>query len=87
MHAQRCDSTVPVTCVPHPSASLRDHNRRPALTWNALWYLAVTSWQVRAALAAEGAAMLVVTALDDVAWLLNIRGSDVEYNPVWCVRS
>lgn len=26
--------------------------------------------------------MLVVTALDDVAWLLNIRGSDVEYNPV-----
>jgi hypothetical protein len=31
--------------------------------------------------------MLVVTALDDVAWLLNIRGSDVEHNPVWCVRS
>jgi hypothetical protein len=29
--------------------------------------------------------MLVVSALDDVAWLLNIRGSDVEYNPVWCV--
>ncbi len=46
----------------------------------------MTSWQVRAALVAEGAAMLVVTALDDVAWLLNIRGSDVEYNPVWCVR-
>lgn len=25
---------------------------------------------------------LVVTMLDEIAWLLNIRGSDVEYNPV-----
>ncbi|KAG8135645.1 putative X-prolyl aminopeptidase protein [Naja naja] len=25
----------------------------------------------------------VVTALDDVAWLFNLRGSDVEYNPVF----
>ncbi|EMP39774.1 Xaa-Pro aminopeptidase 1 [Chelonia mydas] len=25
----------------------------------------------------------VVTALDEVAWLLNLRGSDVEYNPVF----
>uniref|UniRef100_A0A7M4EXI4 X-prolyl aminopeptidase 1 n=1 Tax=Crocodylus porosus TaxID=8502 RepID=A0A7M4EXI4_CROPO len=26
---------------------------------------------------------LVVTALDEVAWLFNLRGSDVEYNPVF----
>jgi Xaa-Pro aminopeptidase len=37
---------------------------------------------VRAALAAEGAAALVVTALDEIAWLLNIRGADIQCNPV-----
>lgn len=26
---------------------------------------------------------IVLTALDDVAWLLNMRGSDIEYNPVF----
>ena len=25
--------------------------------------------------------VLVLSALDDVAWLLNLRGSDIEYNP------
>ena len=35
-----------------------------------------------AALAARGAGALVVTALDEVAWLLNVRGSDVAFNPV-----
>ena len=25
---------------------------------------------------------LIVSALDEIAWLLNIRGNDVEYNPV-----
>lgn len=29
-----------------------------------------------------GATVLVLSALDDIAWLLNIRGTDVEYNPV-----
>lgn len=27
--------------------------------------------------------VLVVTALDEIAWLLNLRGSDIEYNPVF----
>jgi Xaa-Pro aminopeptidase len=27
---------------------------------------------------------LAVTMLDEVAWLLNLRGSDVSYNPVFC---
>jgi len=24
-----------------------------------------------------------VTALDEIAWILNLRGSDIEYNPVF----
>ena len=30
----------------------------------------------------EGADKLVLTSLDDIAWLFNIRGGDVAYNPV-----
>lgn len=30
-----------------------------------------------------GAEALLITALDDIAWTLNLRGSDVEYNPVF----
>jgi Xaa-Pro aminopeptidase len=37
---------------------------------------------LRAKLDAEGADAIVVTALDEVAWLLNIRGYDVPYNPL-----
>ena len=38
--------------------------------------------RVRAALAAARAGALAVTALDDVAWLLNVRGADVHACPV-----
>lgn len=31
---------------------------------------------------AAAADVAIVTALDDVAWMLNIRGTDIEYNPV-----
>ena len=27
--------------------------------------------------------VLVLSALDDVAWLLNLRGSDIVFNPVF----
>jgi Xaa-Pro aminopeptidase len=37
---------------------------------------------VRAAMAERKAAALVVSVLDQVAWLYNIRGGDVQYNPV-----
>jgi Xaa-Pro aminopeptidase len=37
---------------------------------------------LRRKLAAEGADAMVVTALDEVAWLLNIRGNDVPNNPM-----
>ena len=30
----------------------------------------------------EGKWALIISALDEIAWLLNIRGNDVEYNPV-----
>ncbi|KAJ2487872.1 hypothetical protein EV174_000303 [Coemansia sp. RSA 2320] len=39
--------------------------------------------RVRATLEKQGAEGLVVAALDEVAWLLNLRGSDIDYNPVF----
>ncbi len=38
---------------------------------------------VREELAKKGAEVLVLGALDEIAWLLNLRGSDVPYNPVF----
>ena len=39
--------------------------------------------QVRAALAAHGATHHFVSTVDDIAWITNLRGADVEYNPVF----
>ena len=39
--------------------------------------------EVRAAMKRAGATHHIVSALDEVAWVLNLRGSDVEYNPVF----
>lgn len=39
--------------------------------------------QVRAAVAARGASHHFISTVDDVAWLLNLRGADVSYNPVF----
>lgn len=39
--------------------------------------------QVRAAMAARGASHHFISTVDDVAWLLNLRGADVDYNPVF----
>jgi Xaa-Pro aminopeptidase len=39
--------------------------------------------QVRAAMAEAGASHHFVSTLDDIAWLLNLRGGDVDYNPVF----
>ena len=38
--------------------------------------------RVRKAMSDKGADAMVVSALDEIAWLLNIRGKDVEYNPL-----
>jgi len=37
---------------------------------------------LRAELAKANADLMVLSALDDIAWLYNIRGNDVDYNPV-----
>ena len=38
--------------------------------------------RMRKALASKGAAGMLLTMLDEVAWLTNLRGRDVDYNPV-----
>ena len=38
---------------------------------------------LRRRLEEKGADLLVLTSLDDIAWLLNLRGEDVAYNPVF----
>jgi Xaa-Pro aminopeptidase len=38
--------------------------------------------QIRHTLSAEGANCCIVNTLDEVAWTFNIRGNDVDYNPV-----
>lgn len=38
--------------------------------------------EVRAEMNDKGADYHLVTTLDDIAWMLNVRGSDVSYNPV-----
>jgi len=43
----------------------------------------IMSGQVKDSETVAPADFLVVTALDEVAWLLNLRGFDVEYNPVF----
>lgn len=38
--------------------------------------------RVRTAIQQEGASYHLLSSLDDIAWLFNIRGADVSYNPV-----
>ena len=38
--------------------------------------------RIREAMKAEGADVHVVTSLDDIAWILNVRGNDVAYSPL-----
>lgn len=39
--------------------------------------------QVRAAMAQDACTQHFISAVDDIAWMLNLRGSDVPYNPVF----
>jgi Xaa-Pro aminopeptidase len=39
--------------------------------------------RVREAMARHGATHHFVSTVDDIAWITNLRGSDVEYNPVF----
>jgi Xaa-Pro aminopeptidase len=42
---------------------------------------------LRAAMAAHGASHHVISTLDDIAWLFNLRGADVNYNPVFLAHA
>lgn len=39
--------------------------------------------EIREEMVKKDASVLVLTALDDIAWLFNLRGSDIQYNPVF----
>lgn len=42
---------------------------------------------LRAAMARHGASHHVMSALDDIAWLFNLRGADVSFNPVFIAHA
>ena len=49
---------------------------------------AETSWAaVRAAMQQHGADAHFISTLDDIAWLFNLRGADVNYNPVFIAHA
>lgn len=39
--------------------------------------------ELRAKMSKKQAGSIIITALDDIAWLLNLRGSDIDFNPVF----
>ena len=43
--------------------------------------------QVRAAMTQAGASHHFISTVDDIAWLFNLRGSDVSYNPVFLAHA
>jgi len=43
--------------------------------------------QVRSAMAQVGASHHFISTVDDIAWLFNLRGSDVSYNPVFLAHA
>lgn len=67
-------------------------NERPALSKESVWELDEKYAgmgrdeklkKVKEKLREQGADMLVLTALDEIAWLLNLRGNDVKCTPVF----
>ena len=65
---------------------------RPPLSARPVWILdekyagksaAEKLKELRRQMMKEGADVHILTSLDDIAWLLNLRGDDVKYNPVF----
>ena len=61
---------VPQTPIITLGAETVGWSRTQKLTWIRKW------------LQDNGSDAILVTALDEIAWILNVRGQDVEYNPV-----
>ena len=60
---------IPVTPVITLGEDLTGESRDAKLRWLRKW------------LVVKGVDSILLTALDEIAWLLNVRGSDIEYNP------
>ncbi len=43
--------------------------------------------QIRLSMAAQGASHHLVSTVDDIAWIFNLRGADVGYNPVFLAHA
>lgn len=65
-----------------PTAPVYEH-RAPQAPLDRLAKLA----QVRGAMARHGATHHLVSTVDDIAWLFNLRGADVSYNPVFLAHA
>ena len=63
---------------PLPTAPVYEHQAPHAATPRAAKLA-----ELRAALQQRGATHHLISTLDDLTWLLNLRGSDVEHNPVF----
>lgn len=66
-------------------------SQRPPLSARPAWLLAEEYAgvsrreklsEIRSALAAKGTDVLLLTTLEDIAWLLNLRGDDIPHDPV-----
>lgn len=69
-----------------------EEEKRPDFPGNPLWILeekysgkdAKSKLSlIREDMSKKGADCLVLTTLDDIAWLTNLRGNDIDYNPVF----
>lgn len=67
---------------PLPAASVYEH-RAPQAPSSRARKLA----QLREAMAERGATHHLISTLDDLAWLFNLRGADVDYNPVFLAHA
>ena len=65
-----------------PAAPVYEH-----LAPHALLSRAAKLARVREAVAAHGCTRHFISTVDDVAWLFNLRGSDVSYNPVFLAHA
>jgi Xaa-Pro aminopeptidase len=65
-----------------PSGSVYEH-----LAPHAALSRAAKLAQVREAFMAQGASHHAISSVDDIAWLFNLRGADVSYNPVFLAHA
>lgn len=75
-----------------PGKNLVDEvwENRPQMPQEAVWVLedkyageSVQSKYERIAAKWDGADLMVLTTLDDIAWVLNLRGNDISFNPLF----